>query len=271
MKKNPLRSKDWNSACERTIFVTGATGAIGSALCRRLSQKGNAIVLGARNNSHLNRLARELRSKAKCESLVLPFDFANVKRVDSAMSRLRAQIDSLDGLVLILPPIEEVATCLPDDKTWQARFRKYFMSPLAMIRGCIPLLAKELQAKVVFVSGVSSVQLITNYPISGVIRAAWLAETKALAFEYGHLGIRFNTLSLGSVMTSRTAEHFAKNARQQGVDIEAFMAEQLRNVPLQRYADTENVAEMIETMLSSFCEHMSGANVVCEGGFLRSY
>jgi 3-oxoacyl-[acyl-carrier protein] reductase len=271
MKKNRFRSKGGSSARERTIFVTGATGAIGSALCRRLSQGGSFLVLGARNNPRLNRLVRELRSNAKRKSLALPFDFANLRLVDSAMSRLRAQIDGLDGLVLILPPIQAVATSLPDNKTWQALFRKYFVSPLAMIRGCIPLLAKKQQAKVVFVSGVSSVQLVSNYPISGVIRAAWLAETKALAFEYGHLGIRFNTLSLGSVMTPRTAEHFAKNARQQGVDFDEFMADQLINVPLRQYANTENVAEVIETMLSSFCEHMSGANVVCEGGFIRSY
>jgi 3-oxoacyl-[acyl-carrier protein] reductase len=57
------------------------------------------------------------------------------------------------------------------------------------------------RSKIVIISGISSAQVMGHYASSNVIRCAWLAEAKTLAFALGDQGIHVNTLSLGGTLT----------------------------------------------------------------------
>ena len=49
------------------------------------------------------------------------------------------------------------------------------------------------------------------------------------------------------------------------------LAEETSNVPLKKYGKPEEVALAVEGLLSSFSDHMTGLNIMHDGGFTRSY
>jgi 3-oxoacyl-[acyl-carrier protein] reductase len=88
---------------------------------------------------------------------------------------------------------------------------------------------------VVVVSGMSSVQVMGHYATSNVIRCAWLAQAKTLAFALGERGIHVNTLSLGGTLTPGYTASLDKRARAAGVGFAQRLRDETSNIPLGKY------------------------------------
>jgi 3-oxoacyl-[acyl-carrier protein] reductase len=127
------------------------------------------------------------------------------------------------------------------------------------------------RSKIVIISGISSAQVMGHYASSNVIRCAWLAEAKTLAFALGDQGIHVNTLSLGGTLTPGYTASLEKRAAKAGITFEQHVAEETSNVPLRKYDTPDEVAAAVEGLLSAFSDHMTGVNVLHDGGFTRAY
>ena len=104
-----------------------------------------------------------------------------------------------------------------------------------------------------------------------VLRCAWLAGAKTLAFALGARGIHVNTLSLGGTLTPGYATSLDKRAASAGVTFKQRLAEKTLNVPLRKYGAPEEVAAAVEGLLSAFSDHMTGINIQHDGGFTSAY
>lgn len=164
---------------------------------------------------------------------------------------------------------------LPADETWTELFQSSFIGPLAVLRAAIasmrPEPANGRRCKVVIISGISSVQVLGHYATANVIRAAWVGEAKTLAFALGERGIHVNTLSLGGTLSPWYRAAIEKRASAAGISFESRLAEETANIPLGKYGTPEEVAEVVEGLLSSFSDHMTGLNILHDGGFTRAY
>lgn len=72
----------------KRVIVTGATGAIGTEVCRALAACGYGLVLACRNEEAMHRLALALPAEA--DALCLHLDLADASSVDAAVAQLRA-------------------------------------------------------------------------------------------------------------------------------------------------------------------------------------
>jgi 3-oxoacyl-[acyl-carrier protein] reductase len=117
----------------------------------------------------------------------------------------------------------------------------------------------------VIVSGISNSQILPSLGVSNVVRAAWLAQAKLLAFTLGERRIRVNTVSLGGTLTDRFVEGLAQRAREGPLDDHPGV------IPLGEYGKPRDVAYVVESMLGHLATHMTGANIVCDGGLTRHY
>lgn len=121
------------------------------------------------------------------------------------------------------------------------------------------------------ISGISSLQVLSHYATSNVLRCAWVAQAKTLAHYLGTQGVHVNTLSLGGVLTPSYVNELEQDARSEGMSYDAILARETNNVPLRKYASTIDVAEAIEGLLGPFSNHITGVNIAVDGGFTRAY
>lgn len=56
-----------------------------------------------------------------------------------------------------------------------------------------------------------------------------------------------------------------------GVGVEERLAQEASNVPLREYGTPAEVASAVEGPLSASSDHMSGLNVLHDGGFTRAH
>lgn len=258
-----------------TILVTGATGGIGAPLCARLAEAGHTLVLGARGKDRLVSLAASLPKPRGAPHRAIAVDMADDASIDAFAAALADGETVLDGVVLMPPQIPPTAESLPANAVWTTIFQGSFIGPLAVLKAAIATMrpdpAAGRRAKIVIVSGISSAQVLGHYATSNVLRCAWVGQAKTLAFALGDRGIHVNTLSLGGTLTPDYTSGLARRAERAGATFEARLAEETANIPLRKYGRPAEVAVAIEGLLSSFSDHMTGLNILHDGGFTRAY
>jgi len=252
----------------KKILVTGSTGAIGSVLSEHLAMKGYNLILTGRIESKLTALVGKLKQKYDVGIEATVSDFSNSESYKNVTNLLDPK---LEGLVLMPPQVPPTEDCLPPKEEWAKIFEQSFTAPLMFLKSCIPFLEKSDRGKVVVVSGISSAQVLSHYATSNVLRTSWLAQAKTLAYAYGPKRVHFNTLSLGGVLTEKYQERLRNKAKTNNKTFDDQMDVEVSNVPLRKYAAPEEVAASIEGLLSSFSDHITGMNIMCDGGFTRSY
>ena len=80
-----------------------------------------------------------------------------------------------------------------------------------------------------------------------------------------------NTLSLGGTLTPSYASSLDKRAAKAGVTLEQRLADETSNIPLKKYGTPDEVAAAVEGLLSAFSDHITGVNILHDGGFTRAY
>ena len=258
-----------------TYLVTGATGGIGAALSDRLARWGHRLILVARNAAKLSALKNQLATLSSAAHISCDLDMSSISSIRTFAGKLHDLSVDLDGAILMPPQPHRAGEPMPAPEVWRALFEESFIGPLEALKVAIgrmnPDPANGRRCKIVIVSGISSAQVLSHYATANVIRTAWLGEAKTLAFALGPRGIHVNTLSLGGTLSPWYRDSIAARAAAAGVNFEVQLMQETDNVPLKKYADPNEVAAAIEGLLSSFSDHMTGLNILHDGGFTRAY
>lgn len=230
------------------------------------------MLLAARDLQRLAALQQSLPGEGH---RVISLDMASDAAIEAFSAELGRLGVKLDGAVLMPPQPHAANDPLPDSEVWRTLFQTSFIGPLATLKAAIarmqPDIAAGERAKIVIISGISSAQVLGHYATSNVIRTAWLGEAKTLAFALGERNIHINTLSLGGTLTPGYRDAIGKRAANAGQSFEERLRAETDNVPLHKYGEPAEVAVAVEGLLSPFSDHMTGLNILHDGGFTRAY
>lgn len=123
------------SLAGRTVAITGATGALGRALCRYLAELGASLVLVDRNATRSDALKKELSASFPAASVIcIGADLENMESVKEAATRLLA----LPVDVFIHNAGAYAIPRRKCDTGYDNVFQINFVSPYYLIRALLP-------------------------------------------------------------------------------------------------------------------------------------
>src|SRR5664279_141040 len=166
-----------------TYIVFGAYGGIGSALCRRLANKGGNLMLAGRDEARLAELAAEMGAR------FFPVDATDLRMVESCIkkaSELYGQVNGVANCVgsLLLKPAH-----LLSEEEWDTTITTNLKSAFAVVRAATAAMAPHGGSIVLLSSAAARIGLANHEAISAA-KAGVEGLALAAAASYASKGIR---------------------------------------------------------------------------------
>lgn len=238
----------------RRALVTGGSGAIGSAICRRLAAGGCHVVVHANHGiAQAEALAREIAEGGGSAEAVA-FDVTDAEAATAALETL-----------LEVGPIQVLVNNagIHDDAVMPGMRREQWTRVIDVsLNGFFnvtqPLLMPMIGTRWGRIVNLSSVAAMagnrgqTNYAAA---KAGLHGATKSLALELAPRGITVNAVAPGIIASPMAAE--------------AFDAETVKRlVPMKRAGKPEEVAELVGFLASENAAYISGQVISINGAMI---
>lgn len=135
-----------------------------------------------------------------------------------------------------------------------------------MVQGVVEGMKKEKYGRIINIISTSVKQPLKGLGVSNTIRGAVASWAKTLAGELAQYGITVNNVLPGATKTERLFSLFKNRAAASGKSEEEISAEWLKEIPLNRFAEPEEIANAVTFLASEFAGYINGINVPVDGG-----
>jgi L-xylulose reductase len=233
----------------RRALVTGAGKGIGREIAVMLHRFNAQVVAVSRTEADLNGLQKEIG----CETIAADLGNATEAR------RVAEQAGDIDLLVnnaaiAILEPFLETKV-ESFDATIAINLRAVLIVSQVVARRMIE---RGVAGSIVNVSSMSSFQALPNHAAYAASKAGLDQLSKAMAVELGSHGIRVNAINPTVVMTEMGKRAWSDPSKG---------GPMLARIPLQRFAECEDIASVVCFVLSDAAGMLNGLALRVDGGF----
>ena len=251
----------------KRALVTGSTAGIGFAVANTLAAEGAHVIVNGRKRDRIENALTQIKSQnpqGSVEGIVV--DFADRSSIEDLLN----QCDEVDILVNNVGIFKASDFTQTSDEEWYEMFDVNVMSGIRLARHYFPKMMAKNWGRIIFISSESGVQVDARWVHYGMSKTAQLGVANGLARLTKGSNVTVNAVLPGSTM-SEGASAFVKGlAEEQNISEEeaarAFIKNERPNCLLERFATTQEVANMIAYLSSPLASATNGATIRADGG-----
>jgi NAD(P)-dependent dehydrogenase (short-subunit alcohol dehydrogenase family) len=236
--------------------VVGATGAMGTAMTKRLVAQGLRVVAVARTAATVDDLAASTPGVVPCVA-----DIGDNSSVEAIAAALDAPV-RMAVFAAGLPVRGSVETIDPDLFAIGANIKVAGM--VRMVNGVRNRLVRG--SRIVAVAGSLGLEPSASEAGPGAINAALFNVMRQYSLVFGPLGITTHTISPGPADTPRLRRIVEAVAAERGQTFDEVWAEYERRNSLGRLPTVDEIAWAVDVLLSPQADLMHGSVLKLDGG-----
>jgi 2-hydroxycyclohexanecarboxyl-CoA dehydrogenase len=237
----------------KTVLVTGGGGAIGSAICRRLSREMKVLVAD-KNREAAERVAKEVRGKA------LVFDISRYHEAKAAVAG-----ETVDVLVNNAGWDRFQNFVDTDPKDWDALIDINLRGPLNMHHVVIPQMLARGSGRVVNISSDAARVGSSGESVYAACKGGIIAFSKTLAREVARKGITVNVVCPGPTDTPILRGFLGEGEAGKKV-YDALV----RAIPMKRVGQPDDIPGVVAFLASDEAAFITGQVISVSGGLTMS-
>jgi len=250
----------------QVAVVTGGTRGIGRAIAEALLSKGASVVVNGRSPDKGAQAIAEMDAGER--AWFVAGDVTSQQDVENVVNTAIERFGKVDILVNNaggssgFAPVAQMS-----EDAWQQAAAWILHSAFWATRAALQDMEKRNYGRIINISSVEGRQAnkaTASHYIT--FKHALNGFTKAVAFEYGPLGITCNAISPGGVETDLMTEAGPAAAESMGITYEQFKDNYAQETAIKRLNTVEEVAAVALLLVSPEGGGITGADLPVDGG-----
>jgi 3-oxoacyl-[acyl-carrier protein] reductase len=247
------------SIAGRVAIVTGAASGMGRATAHLFGDEGAKVAVVDLGEERVQKVVDEIDA-AGGTARAWVLDVSDGEAVTKVVGEVRDAFGPVDILVnnagiAIGAPFPMTEHYL---QAWNKTIAVDLTAHVRLIQACLPDLQRNADGRVVNIASTEGLGATAGNSPYVAAKHGVIGLTRALAVELGRTGVTFNCVCPGPIRTGMTA----------GIPEEAKTKFARRRVPLRRYGEPEEVAQMTLSLVLPAASYVNGAIIPVDGGML---
>ena len=238
----------------RVALVTGGTGGIGTAICKRLARNGHKVATNYRSEAK----AREWQDALKRDGVdvaIVPGDVADPDSSAQMVAQVRERLGPIDILVNNAGITRDTTFHKMSALQWQEVIATNLNSCFNVTRPVIDDMRGRKWGRIVQISSINGQKGQYGQANYAASKAGMHGFTISLAQENAKFGITVNTVSPGYVGTEMVM-----------AVPEEVRAKIVAQIPTGRLGDPDEIAFAVQFFCADEAAWITGANLAINGG-----
>lgn len=244
----------------RVAIVTGAASGMGRATAHVLADEGVAVALVDLGRDRVQAVVEEItRVHGESQALGFDLDVTDRRGAKNVVDQVLDRWSTVDILVNNAG-VSKVSSFLQDEESfweaWRSTLDVNLTAYATMARLVVPTMRDRGFGRIVNIASTESIVATGGLAAYSASKSGVTGLTRSMAVELGRFGITVNCICPGPINTGMTS----------GISDEAKETYAKRKVPLRRYGDPEEVAQMTVSLCLPAASFTNGATLVVDGG-----
>jgi len=249
----------------KKVFISGSTKGIGYAAAKTIALEGAEVIINGSSQDSVNSSLEILRKETDSKKISgIACDFSKTEEIDALITQL-GSVDVLINNVGIFANKEFFDTT---DEDWQEFYDINVMSGVRLSRALMPKMMEKGWGRIIFISSESALNIPVEMVHYGMTKTAMLAISRGLAEMTTGTGVTVNSVLPGPTRTEGLEEGVPEDQSFEDFQKEFFENDRPTSI-LKRFADPQEVANMIAYVASPLSSATNGAKLKVEGGVVK--
>ncbi len=252
---------------QKVVLVTGGGRGIGRAISIEFARSGYRVTVVSEVESEVEAVRKECAEEG-VESLAMAVDVRDEGAVRRMVEETVDRLGSLDILVTAAGVIDLMPLADTPTATWNEILDINLTGTFLCAREGVRVMAEKGWGRIICVSslaGKTGCRFGTAYSAS---KHGVLGLVRSLALEVADRGVTVNAICPGFVQTKMAEDILPVEARLYRLDVEEFLEDRLRQIPLGRYLIPEQIAPLALFLATEAASGITGQAISVDSGTL---
>ena len=249
----------------KVAIVTGGGTGIGKAIGLKLAHNGARVAIASRNPAHLVAAQKEFTGLG-LPHLIVQMDVTSKDAVQRGIATVLDRWGTVEILVNNAGISGFSLINDPDDSKWYSIVDTNLNGMYLVTKETLKHMSDGAGGRVINISSVLGKFGVPGYTAYCTTKHGMIGFTRALALEVVDRGITVNTVCPGWVDTEMANQGIKDTAAFQGITPEEFRAQAIAGVPIKRFLEAGEVAELVCYLASDLAQGITGQAINICGG-----
>ena len=248
------------SVAGKTVIVTGAASGMGRATAHLFSDEGANVVVADLGADRVARVVDEIVGVHGADRVFgVPTDVTSDEHRRALVDATVERFGAIDILINNAGISRASSVFAADDQfgeAWDATLAVNLSAYAHLVRLVVPHMQRAGNGRIVNVASTEAIVATPGLAAYSAAKHGVVGLTKSLSAELGRHGINVNAICPGPINTAMTS----------AIPDESKTIYAKRKVPLRRYGEPEEVAQMTLSACLPAASFLNGASIVVDGG-----
>jgi 3-oxoacyl-[acyl-carrier protein] reductase len=250
----------------KNALVCGSTKGIGFAIAKQFALQGATVTLMARNEELLKKAVKDLPA---ANGQIHDYLLADFTKPQSVKAAIETKVQSNYAYHILVNNSGGPAPgpiLLAKEEEFLSAINAHLLSSHYLVQALVNGMKQMKYGRIINIISTSVKIPLKGLGVSNTTRGAVASYNKTLASELAPYGITVNNILPGATGTDRLTQIIEGKASKQNESIADVSKEMLAEIPMERFAEPNEIAYAASFLASPFAAYITGINLPIDGG-----